>query len=287
MVRRLIATVALVGCAGIYALAANERATFVLTNGDRKAGTLVHHGGKDTNLIDENFNIGTPDGKEQSIPESQVAAIDFDGGQPGANELQSIPASGHFLVLRNGQSQNGQFVNIAHGDTLIWKNASGQEQQYGVRDVARVYLNPQAARVAFNAPAAAAIGTSGAAASAVPLNPGEIRVDANQAWTDTGIAVKKGDRVAFRAHGQVKFGEGPTQTAGPDGNAELKSPAYPVAVMPVGGLIAKVGNSAPFPIGSNTQPIVMPADGRLMLGVNDNELGDNSGYFIVSVSKQR
>ena len=57
--------------------------------------------------------------------------------------------------------------------------------------------------------------------------------------------------------------------------------------MPVGGLIAKVGNTAPFPIGSNTQPIVMPADGRLMLGVNDNELGDNSGYFTVAVNKQR
>jgi PA-IL-like protein len=285
MVRRLIATVALVGCAGIYALAANERATFILTNGDRKTGTLVHHGGNDTNLIDSNFNLGTPDGKEQSYPKSQVAVIDFAGGQPSANELQSIPPSGHFLVLRNGQSQNGQFVNIAHGDTLIWKNASGEQQQYAVSDVTRVYLNPQSARVAFNAPASTSVGTAGS--SAVPLNPGEIRVDANQAWTDAGITVKKGDRVAFRAQGQIHFGEGPTQTAGPDGNAELKNPAYPVAVMPVGGLIAKVGNSAPFPVGSNTQPIVMPADGRLMLGVNDDQFGDNSGYFIVAVNKQR
>ena len=132
MVRRLIATVALVGCAGIYALAANERATFILTNGDRKTGTLVHHGGNDTNLIDANFNLGTDDGKEQSYPESQVAVIDFAGGQPSANELQAMPGSGHFLVLRNGQSQNGQFVNIAHGNTLLWKNASGEQQQYAV-----------------------------------------------------------------------------------------------------------------------------------------------------------
>src|SRR5919197_6535271 len=198
MMMRLIATVALVGCAGIYAFAADERATFILTNGDRKTGTLVHHGGRDVNLIDENLNLGI-DGKEQSFAENQVAVIDFAGGQPSANELQSIPASGHFLVLRNGQSQNGQFVNIAHGNTLIWRNASGQEQQYGVSDVARVYLNPQSARVAFNVPAGAAVGTSGSAASAAaPVNPGEIRVDANQAWTDSGLTVKKGDRVAFR-----------------------------------------------------------------------------------------
>jgi len=30
----------------------------------------------------------------------------------------------------------------------------------------------------------------------------------------------------------------------------------------------------------------MPNDGRLMLGVNDNELGDNSGAFTVTVSKR-
>ena len=53
--------------------------------------------------------------------------------------------------------------------------------------------------------------------------------------------------------------------------------------MPVGGLIGRVGTSAPFPIGSNTQPIVMPADGRLMLGINDNQITDNSGAFTVSV----
>jgi hypothetical protein len=51
-------------------------------------------------------------------------------------------------------------------------------------------------------------------------------------------------------------------------------------------LIGKVGNSAPFGIGSNAAPIRMPAKGRLLLGVNDNELNDNSGYFSVVVTKQ-
>jgi hypothetical protein len=30
----------------------------------------------------------------------------------------------------------------------------------------------------------------------------------------------------------------------------------------------------------------MPASGRLMLGVNDNELADNSGFYTVTVTKQ-
>ncbi len=56
--------------------------------------------------------------------------------------------------------------------------------------------------------------------------------------------------------------------------------------MPVGALLGKIGNSAPFAIGMQTQPLPMPASGRLMLGVNDNELSDNSGFYTVTVTKQ-
>ncbi|HZT78474.1 MAG TPA: LecA/PA-IL family lectin [Vicinamibacterales bacterium] len=284
--RLFISAVAIVACAAVAAWAADDRATFILSNGQHVSGDVVHHGGNDANLIDDNFNLRLDNGREQSYGENQVAVIDFAGGQPSATELQQIPASGQFLVLRNGQSQTGTLVNLLHGTTLVWRNASGQEQQYGISDVARVYLNPQAARVAYNAPAApSAVGTSGTAA-ATPAQPGEVRVEANQAWTDTGIQVKKGDRVAFHATGQITFGQSAGQTAGPDGNGAMRQPNYPVSVMPVGGLIGKVGSAPAFPIGSNTQPIVMPADGRLMLGVNDNELGDNSGYFSVVVTKQ-
>jgi hypothetical protein len=96
--------------------------------------------------------------------------------------------------------------------------------------------------------------------------------------------VKKGDRVSFSTSGQISYGQG--MTAGPDGDGTLRRPDYPVAAMPVGGLIGRVGNGAPFPIGANSQPIIMPNAGRLMLGVNDNEIGDNSGAFTVAVRKQ-
>jgi len=57
--------------------------------------------------------------------------------------------------------------------------------------------------------------------------------------------------------------------------------------VPVGALIGRVGNNGkPFAIGMQTQPLPMPASGRLFLGVNDNELGDNSGAFTVIVTKQ-
>jgi hypothetical protein len=56
--------------------------------------------------------------------------------------------------------------------------------------------------------------------------------------------------------------------------------------VPVGALIGKIGNSKPFAIGNQRQALTMPASGRLMLGVNDNEVADNSGAFTVVIAKQ-
>ena len=283
MVRRIISTVALVACAGMYALAASERATFILTNGERKSGTIVFHGGNNENLIAGDLNLGQDNAKDLTFHMDQVAVIDFVGGRPAREEISGVPASGHFLVMRDGNSQPGTFVNMIGGDTLIWRNQSGTEQRFALRDVRRVYLNPDSARTAFRfrGTGTNVVGTAGQTV----LAPGAVRVEANQPWTDTGVSVKVGDLVTFQTNGQIGFGQSEGQTAGADGKGDVRSPNYPVPAMPVGGLIGKVGNIAPFPIGSNQQPIRMPATGRLMLGVNDNEVGDNSGFFSVIVTK--
>jgi len=272
-----------VACAGIYALAASERATYILTTGERKSGTVVFHGGQNENLINGDLNLGQDNAKDLTFRMDQIAVIDFVGGRPAADEMAKVPASGHYLVLRDGTSQPGTFVNMINGDTLIWRNDGGQEQRYGLRDVRRIYLNPESARVAFrsNRSAPNAVGTSGE----TTLAPGAVRVQANVPWTDTGIDVRAGDVIAFQGSGEIAVGQSGGMSAGVDGKSDMRSPNYPVPVMPVGGLIGRVGNSAPFPIGGNQQGIRMPANGRLMLGVNDNEMGDNSGFFSVVVNR--
>jgi hypothetical protein len=281
MIRRLITTAALIACAAAYTYAATERATFILTDGERKSGPVVYHTDSRENLINGNLNLGADNGKEMTFPLDQVAVIDFVGGTPSPTELAALPASGQLLAMRNGQTEQGHFVNLIGGDTVRWTDQNGAQRDIPINQVSRIYLNPQSARTAFNySGPAAAVGTSG------QVQPGAVQVNANQQWNDTGVDVKKGDRVTFRTTGQIQFGHTPGQTAGPDGGS-LHNPQYPVPGMPVGGLIGKVAGSAPFPIGSNSQPIVMPADGRLMLGVNDNELSDNSGAFSVVVTKVR
>ena len=220
MVRRIVsAVVVVVACAAGYALAA-ERATFVLTNGERKSGEVVFHGGRAANFIDGQLNLGD-NGKEQSYPIEQVALIDFTGGTPATDELAKVPAG-------------------------------------------------------------AAVGTSGAT-----LNGRTVQVNANQPWTDTGIDVNVGDKVAFQANGEITFGRSAGMTATPDGNPGFHDAKYPDPKVPVGALIGRVGQKGqPFGIGSQTQPLPMPASGRLYLGVNDNDYSDNSGSYSVVVAKQ-
>lgn len=52
-----------------------------------------------------------------------------------------------------------------------------------------------------------------------------------------------------------------------------------------GALIGRVGNSQPFGIGDQAS-VPMPFDGILFLAVNDDERSDNSGEFVVSLTRR-
>ncbi len=121
------------------------------------------------------------------------------------------------------------------------------------------------------------------AETAVRSLAGSLRVRAADPWTKTRMTVRKGQLVSFEAVGKVFFSLDEGATAGPDGTASSRrnSRQFPVRDMGVCGLIGRVGNGPAFPIGSNSRPIVMPANGPLYLGINDSEFNDNSGYFRV------
>ena len=52
-----------------------------------------------------------------------------------------------------------------------------------------------------------------------------------------------------------------------------------------GALIGRIGNGAPFGIGNQTS-VPMPASGELYLGINDDQVADNTGGFVVDVKPQ-
>jgi PA-IL-like protein len=275
MIRRMLAACVVTACLGMVALA-NHPATFVLRNGDRVSGELSYKGGTSYTLNGKDYES------------RDIALIEFVPGEPSAAELQQIPTvdnnpsehERHVFVTRSGEVIFGKIYHISpDGNTITFDRREGGRQDVSADQLARVYVNPAGARSVYarlltNA-APAAVGTSGTT----------IQVGANKPWTDTGITVNQGDRVVFQASGQITYGRSAGQTATPDGGPDRRA-EYPDPSVPVGALIGKVGNSKPFGIGSQTQPLVMPASGRLMLGINDNEIADNGGAFTVVVTRQ-
>src|SRR5262249_35127906 len=210
------------------------------------------------------------------------------------NELER-----HVFVTRGGELIFGKIYRISEdGNVFTYDRREGGRQDIPSDQLARVYVNPAGARTAYasllNPPAATPQPRRPPPAPArPPAPPAEavakagttIRAPANQAWTDTGILVNQGDRVAFRASGEITSGRSAGQAGTPDGGPDRKA-QYPIPSLPVGALLGKVGASAPFAIGTQTQPLPMPASGRLFLGINDNELTDNAGFYTVIVTRQ-
>jgi hypothetical protein len=105
---------------------------------------------------------------------------------------------------------------------------------------------------------------------------------------DTGIDVRAGDPITITASGTIVAGRRIGQV-GPDGAA---STGFGINVRPVpssgvGALIAYIRMpngqlSAPYLVGSSLSSTV-PVDGRLILGINDDDFSDNGGAFSVRI----
>ncbi len=263
------------GCAvGLFGLLtalpvhAQEAATLVLRDGQRPSGQLL-------DLNAEGYLL-VVNGQNQIFPANDVASIEYVVGPPPPEAQARIDAGQSLLVMRNGQIVDGRLTDISgtrpkilHADT-----PSGQ-REFMSSDVAQIYL--------YAPRRAAAVAPAQALASAPA---GAIIVQGNQPWTSAGISVRKGDRIAFAGTGDIMIAANASSGVGGSPAATSPSSRYPVFNSPCGALIARVGNGAPFAIGPNVpQPVTMPANGQLFLGVNDDAFGDNSGTFAVTITR--
>jgi Ca2+-binding EF-hand superfamily protein len=130
--------------------------------------------------------------------------------------------------------------------------------------------------------------TAAAGQEPVATSGRAVVVDARERWTDTGLVVRRGDMLRFEAEGTIQMSSSGADTATASGSASARrAPNSPVSSHPAGGLIARIGNSAPVYVGDRTTRLRAPVGGRLYLGVNDDHLADNSGEFRVSITIQR
>lgn len=260
-----------------------HRATVLLRNGERVAGVLED---VENNTVFVRVSLHD----QRRLPVDQVALIDFVGGASGLPETELSAARGanHLALLRGGESIQGRFVDIRGGETenvnephaLIFRTTAGEERRVSLDNVSRIYFG--------NFPTTTTADKAPGGQSAEPLPAGAIRVPGNSAWVATPLTVRKGDRVVFNVTGQVQLSSDANDVAQSAGSLTQRRAANsPLPQNLAGALIARVGNSAPFPIGNVTTPVTMPADGQLYLGVNDDEVTDNRGEFIVKMTLQR
>jgi hypothetical protein len=295
-IRKLIlVTVLAAFAASSLALADHEhRVTVLMRNGERVAGLLEDvEGGV--------VFVRASQHDQRKLGLGNVALIDLVGGASGLpeTELAAARGPGHLVLLRDGSSVTGQFVDVRGGEataaqdenhTLIFRTSNGEERRIPLDAVARVYLGnfpggttaPAQPAPAQPAPASPTFTTG----EAVPA--GAVRVPANAAWTATPLVVRRGDRVTFDVRGRVQLSDDVGDVAESAGSLrERRANGSPLPQHFAGALIARIGNSPAFPIGNQTTPVVMPADGTLYLGINDDEVSDNRGEFVVSMTHGR
>jgi hypothetical protein len=123
--------------------------------------------------------------------------------------------------------------------------------------------------------------TSPASGGQSALIPIRVRVRADSTangWTDSGLMVRKGQKLRISATGRVSLGEGRFST--PTGLPRVVDTEKLMRNEPTGELIAVIGddNDDFIPLGANRE-FYAPRDGRLFLGVNEGKLDDNAGSY--------
>jgi hypothetical protein len=116
-----------------------------------------------------------------------------------------------------------------------------------------------------------------------PVEPVTVQVPANQQWTATNFTVRNGDRIQFSGTGEIQLSVDPEDRASVAGSLKGRlAPGSPAPRYLAGALIGRVGGGRPFPIGDQTSALPMSGNGPLWLGVNDDQVHDNSGSFTVT-----
>lgn len=258
-------------------LQGGAQATVVMKNGERHSGTNPRH-----RPDKGEFALRKSLAEEFRVPGNTVAYVDF-GGAPDVNPR--ITGSQWAVVLKNGNVVRGTLIEMGHtnpSDTsseylISFQDENGQEQRWTAAQVGRVYFA-----------GGGSVGTtgSGAQTSNTPPAEGEIVVSSQQQWTPVGITVRRGETITFQSSGQLQLSADSNDIGTVAGAKSGRRPAAsaPLPDLPAGALIARIGNSAPFPIGDQTS-LPMPASGQLFLGINDDSLGDNQGEYRVTVRR--
>ena len=113
-----------------------------------------------------------------------------------------------------------------------------------------------------------------------------VRADsANNGWTNSGLVVRKGQRLRISASGRVSLGRGRFST--PGGVSNLPDNDKLMRNEQTGALIAVIGDdNDDFIVIGPRREFVAQRDGVLFLGVNEGDLTDNTGSYDIVIEAE-
>ena len=113
-----------------------------------------------------------------------------------------------------------------------------------------------------------------------------VRADAaNNGWTNSGLVVRKGQRLRIIASGRVSLGRGRFST--PGGVSNLNDQDKLMRNEQTGALIAVIGDdNDDFILIGPRREFVAQRDGVLFLGVNEGDLTDNTGSYDIVIEAE-
>jgi len=113
-----------------------------------------------------------------------------------------------------------------------------------------------------------------------------VKADAsNNGWTNSGLVVRKGQRLRISASGRVSLGRGRFST--PGGLASILDNDKLMRNEATGALIAVIGDdNDDFILVGPRREFVAQRDGVLFLGVNEGDLADNTGSYDIVIEAE-
>ncbi len=246
------------------------------------AATVVMRSGE--RLSVEVIDIAAPglmirqNGQERHIPPAEVAQIDFAGDGRSQAGVGGQPR----ILLRNGQTIDGRLSDIGGNQPkILYVDTPSGQRQFNSDEVALVVLNPSGAAVAPPGSAGRATGTVGSVGRRQTTT---FNIPGNQQWTETDVVVQQGDTLDLRVTGEIAYAPNVRVSAAGAPRRTPGGPDVPLGNFPAGALIGRIDNGQPFPIGRDTS-VRVPASGTLFLGINDDNVSDNSGAFRVMIAR--
>lgn len=217
-----------------------------------------------------------------------------------------VPGVADTIKLKDGSVIHGQVIEFKDGQftVLIGSGAKGRRGRTTVyvEDIDSISFDAQTAGasdtdstnnpepvsqpVRSNEPEPAATNSQPAAAPTFFTIKVSVRADnTNNGWTNSGLVVRRGQRLRITSSGRVDLGRRGFST--PAGLPLATDNDRLMRTEPTGGLIGVIGDdNDDFVFIGAKHEFIAQRDGVLFLGINEGDLTDNRGSYDVVIEAE-